>query len=328
MKLTLGAAAVVAVAFSSAAAHAQDVEHFTNIEKAVEAAKKGKKDILVDFTGSDWCGWCIKLTEEVFATEEWKKAASDKYVFVELDFPQAKKQTEEEKKYNREKQALYGIQGFPTILVLNSDGRLYARTGYEAGGPENYLKHLAGFSARKAELTKGLAAVKEGKPADRAKALAALLDKLAEWEVDGGYRDLKEQMVELDVKSDAGRKFAKELALAYHQEGAEEKFKKYLKLLKENDADGAEYVETAIAINKDVMPILESQDWKGGLEKLTPMLTKKGEAGQIVRFYAAICEVRQGNKDKAIDLLDAGAKMAPKTPLAKQMTDAILELKR
>ena len=73
---------------------AQELSHFDTIEKAVEAARTDKKDILVDFTGSDWCGWCIKLHDEVFSQEAWKKAAAGKYVFVELDFPRKKEQSE------------------------------------------------------------------------------------------------------------------------------------------------------------------------------------------------------------------------------------------
>src|SRR5262245_35067312 len=107
---------MVAVFALAATAYAQDVEHFDTIEKAVASAQKSKKDIIVDFTGSDWCGWCIRLNKEVFSEDAWKKKASAKYVFVELDYPQRKKLPDEQKKYNDRMQRLYGVQGYPTIM--------------------------------------------------------------------------------------------------------------------------------------------------------------------------------------------------------------------
>src|SRR5258705_6473807 len=114
--------AALLLAGSAAGAAAQDLERFIRIEDAVKAAK-GKKDIIVDFTGSDWCGWCKKLVKEVFDQEDWKKAASPKYVFVEIDFPRKKEQTDEEKKYNSALQQRFDVQGYPSIFILDSQGR-------------------------------------------------------------------------------------------------------------------------------------------------------------------------------------------------------------
>ena len=329
----------VAAVFLAAAAPvtAQEVARFDTIEKAVEAAKKDKKDILVDFTGSDWCGWCIRLNEEVFSQEAFKKGAASKFVFVELDFPQRKALADEQKQYNARMQQLHGIEGFPTVLVLDSEGRAYAKTGYHEGGAEGYLKHLAEFAPRKEELSKLRKAWTDGPEADRLGALENLLTKLGEWSVAGGYADLQEKSLELkeksvdsDVKNASGNRarYAKELALHFHRKKEAEKHAKYLKLLKELDADSAAGIETMIWIETEVFPVLEKQDWQGALDKLTPRLELKGEAGQQASYFAAVCQFRLGSKEKTLELLEAAVKLAPKTAMAKDIEKTIAQLKQ
>ena len=107
------------------------------------------KDLLVDFTGSDWCGWCIKLHDEVFEHDIWMEGAQKDYILVALDFPRAEeiKAKVPNPERNEELQAKYGVRGFPTILMMTSDGEVYGRTGYQAGGPEKYLEHMAELRA-------------------------------------------------------------------------------------------------------------------------------------------------------------------------------------
>ncbi len=115
----------------------------TDFEKAKTAAAKDGKDLLMDFTGSDWCGWCIKLHEEVFSKDAFKQEAPKHFVLVEVDFPQGKEQAEELRKQNEKLQQKYGIEGFPSIVLADAGGRPYAVTGYEAGGAAKYVDHLA-----------------------------------------------------------------------------------------------------------------------------------------------------------------------------------------
>jgi len=117
----------------------------TDLEAAKKQAAAEKKDILVDFTGSDWCGWCIRLKKEVFDQAEFAEA-SKKFVLVEIDFPRAKKQTPEVKARNEALSKQFAISGFPTILLLDAQGEVYAQTGYQEGGAPAYLKHLAQLS--------------------------------------------------------------------------------------------------------------------------------------------------------------------------------------
>ena len=132
---------IIAVSlFMAVSLQAKDWE--TDFKKASAAAKKSGKYMLVDFTGSDWCGWCIKLDKEVFDKKEFKKYAKANLVTVKLDFPRRKKLSKKLQKQNNELMKKYGVRGFPTILILNSKGEQVAKTGYQAGGPEKYVEHL------------------------------------------------------------------------------------------------------------------------------------------------------------------------------------------
>ncbi len=111
-------------------------------EKAIVQAKAEKKLVLLDFTGSDWCGWCIKLDKEVFSQTEFKTYAKDNLVLVELDFPRGKPQSKELKEQNGKLQKEFGVRGFPTIIVLNAEGKKVGQLGYMPGGPTAFLAEL------------------------------------------------------------------------------------------------------------------------------------------------------------------------------------------
>lgn len=123
-------------------AAASDLEWITDLPKAQEKAKTEKKMVMMDFTGSDWCGWCIKLHKEVFSTDDFAKYAKDNLVLVEVDFPQKKKQSAAQTKANKELQQKYKVEGYPTIIVLNSEGKKVGELGYQEGGPKPFIAQL------------------------------------------------------------------------------------------------------------------------------------------------------------------------------------------
>jgi len=116
-----------------------------NLDQAIQQAKKENKAVLVNFTGSDWCIWCKRLSSEVFQQKAFKEYADKSLVLVMLDFPRDKQQTPETQNYNRSLAEKYGIQGFPTILIFNGQGKLVAQTGYQPGGPEKYVEHIKSY---------------------------------------------------------------------------------------------------------------------------------------------------------------------------------------
>jgi len=108
-----------------------DAGWLTSFDQALAQAKAEKKVVLADFTGSDWCGWCIKLKKEVFASAEFQKFAGEKLVLLELDYPRNKPQSDALKKQNAELQKKFNVDGFPTIVFLDGAGKELGRiTGY------------------------------------------------------------------------------------------------------------------------------------------------------------------------------------------------------
>ena len=131
-----------AFALLATAAFAVPAGWTDDYEKAVAQAKAENKLVFLDFTGSDWCGWCMKLDREVFSHQEFKNYAKDKLVLVEVDFPQGKHQTTKVKAQNAKLQKQFAVQGYPTIIVLNSDGKKIGQLGYMEGGPNNFVAKL------------------------------------------------------------------------------------------------------------------------------------------------------------------------------------------
>ena len=134
-----GALAVLALTHTAATAKPGWSEDFA---KASAQAKSEKKMTLIDFTGSDWCGWCIKLDKEIFATPEFEEYAKKNLVLVEVDFPRSKEQSAELKEQNAKLKKEYPVKGFPTIIVLDAEGKKIGQLGYMKGGPAAFIAEL------------------------------------------------------------------------------------------------------------------------------------------------------------------------------------------
>jgi protein disulfide-isomerase len=139
-KLTLLLTAV----FAAVTAFAADDGWMTDLAKAQEKAKAEKKMVLIDFTGSDWCPPCKKLHETVLVSEEFKAFAKDNLILVEIDFPNSKPQTPELKAANKKLGEQYKIKGYPTVIVLDGEGKeLFKKVGYGGTSAKDYVADLA-----------------------------------------------------------------------------------------------------------------------------------------------------------------------------------------
>lgn len=144
-----GGAAPAETAAAAPAGEAAAHEWLEDYEAAKKIAAEKKIPILIDFSGSDWCGWCVKLEQEVFSQDAFKAYAKDNLVLVLADFPQAKPQDEKVKEQNTKLQEAFKIQGYPTVVLVDAEGKELARTGYKKGGPEAYVAHLKELLAAK-----------------------------------------------------------------------------------------------------------------------------------------------------------------------------------
>jgi len=124
-------------------------EWLTDYTKALDQAKTQNKPVLIDFTGSDWCGWCMKLDREVFSVAQFKSYAAQKLVLLKIDFPRRKALPAAEKQQNDKLATQYGIQGYPTIVVLKPDGTKAGELGYTPGGPQAFISELEKITLKK-----------------------------------------------------------------------------------------------------------------------------------------------------------------------------------
>ena len=125
----------------------EELTWHTDMSKATDISIKENKPMFLFFTGSDWCGWCIRLQKEVFKTPEFIKWAKENVVLVELDFPRKNEQTDAVKMQNSQLQQQLQVRGYPTVWFVSAAKTAEAKvnltalgsTGYVAGGPKVWI---------------------------------------------------------------------------------------------------------------------------------------------------------------------------------------------
>ena len=124
-----------------------DLEWHTDLNKAIEISIESEKPLFMFFTGSDWCGWCIRLQKEVFFKPDFVKWAKENLVLVELDFPRRKKLEESLKQQNENLRQMFAVRGYPTgwfvIPEIEENKVNFKRLGsqgYVAGGPKTWIR--------------------------------------------------------------------------------------------------------------------------------------------------------------------------------------------
>jgi len=247
---------------------------------------------LIDFTGSDWCGWCIKLNKEVFSQDPFKAGVKDKFVLVELDYPKDKsKLSEDTQKQNEELGKKYQVQGYPTILLCDAEGKPFAATGYQPGGPEAYVKHLDELRAKKAVRDEALASAGKLEGVAKAKALVAALGamELGDEMVQNFYGDVAAQIKAADPKDETGYIKAAE---------AKARFSKFQEELgacaQKGDHDGA-------------LALVDKTLKEGGYGK---------EETQQVMMTRGMILAQQKKFDEAIKAVEEAKAFAPDTKMA------------
>ena len=118
------------------------IKWYTNYSQAVQDASKNHKPILLFFTGSDWCGWCKKMHQEVFSSPDFTSQVGSSFVFVDVDFPMNQQVPPDVAQQNTQLKQKYGVTGYPTVIILDSNENFIAETGYRPGGGKAYADYL------------------------------------------------------------------------------------------------------------------------------------------------------------------------------------------
>lgn len=264
----------------------------SDFEAAKKQAAESKKDLLIDFTGSDWCSWCIKLHKEVFSQDPFKAGVKDKFVLVELDYPKDKsKLSAATLKQNEELAKKYSISGYPTILLTDAAGKPFAATGYQAGGPEGYVKHLDALRAKKAVRDESFTAAAKASGVEKAKALVAALTAmgLEDEMISNFYGDVAEQIKAADPKDETG--FSKASGVKVRLAAIQSELSI---CAKKNDHEGA-------------LAVMEKALKEGGFdteETQKMMITRAMILGKLKKF------------DEAIKAMDEAKAVAPDSQMA------------
>ncbi|HXG13035.1 MAG TPA: trypsin-like peptidase domain-containing protein [Gemmataceae bacterium] len=170
-----------------------------DLEAAKQQAAEQNKDILIYFDASDWCPYCIRLTQRVLLAPTFQERARQQFVFVRLDFPRgpvAKAKVQDPAR-NERLQKLFEVEGFPSLILTDEKGLPYAITGYQEGDADRYLAHLEELRQLRAQRDKLLEAVASARGATRLEAAKAALSFLDECNVIGHYGHLLSQWAEL-----------------------------------------------------------------------------------------------------------------------------------
>ncbi|WP_459556164.1 thioredoxin family protein [Lacunimicrobium album] len=184
-----------------AAEEKAEIPWMTDLAAAKKKATDENKELLLFFTGSDWCGFCIKLNDEVLTKPDFAAMISEKFVPVELDFPNKKELPAELKAQNDELKGQFEIRGFPTICVTDTDLRLFkAHVGFP--GAEKFREGFGQTSELIAAVDTTVGSQKLADISD-VKVLNELMGKLPEDSLQFGWVPTIEKLVAASKDSDA-----------------------------------------------------------------------------------------------------------------------------
>ena len=306
----------------------------TDFELAKQQATAENKTILMDFTGSDWCGWCIRLHEEVFSLPEFKDYAKENLVLLELDFPRSKQLSPDLVAQNEKLQEEFKVQGFPTILLLDGEGRPFGRTGYQEGGPTAYIEHLSELIEIRQVRDKAFADAEKAEGLDKAKHLSEGLAVLSDDVILPAYRPVIDEVIALDendeaaLKSKFTRLIAKaevaerlsDLQMLLRQSDDEERVLGEFDKLEKEFAEAPAAMAQIHLLKIQVLNAFEKNEMVFALaDQLAKSQALDDEERSMVYTMHAMTHGKAGSPEKGIELID--------TAIAElEQVEAVLQL--
>ncbi|WIO74651.1 thioredoxin family protein [Porticoccaceae bacterium LTM1] len=331
--LSKALASVALVAFASSAFAEKGEQWLTDMDEAQKVAKAEGKSIFMFFTGSDWCGWCIKLDNEVLSKEEFLAYAKDNLVLVDLDFPQGEDViTEEQRAHNDKWKDVFKPRGFPTVYLTDASAKAFAQTGYQAGGPVAYVDHLKALIEGKKATEQLQADIAKAKGLKRAKLLDQLLN------TDGAMIDDKngkiEEIVALTEGKDdtlynkyhtiqVGNNMMSDLGKVYRGEGSnEEKLDQILAVFSSYDSvkEGQALHRLLGSIGDQFIKTGQTENGAAFMDKITSDSSYPLEIQQTTALFKAIITANASEVDheKAIKFYDQAMAMDPESQTGKR----------
>lgn len=122
-----------------------------NFNEAKKSAAEQDKNIIIVFSGSDWCAPCIKLDRNIWQSDAFKKEAGQDWIIVRADFPRKKANelSKEQTEHNRKLAEKYNLEGsFPLVVILDKNGKVLGKMGFKNVSPEEYIKMIHAFEKK------------------------------------------------------------------------------------------------------------------------------------------------------------------------------------
>jgi len=279
----------------------------TDLAAAHALAKQKGLDVLLEFTGTDWCHWCRRLRSEVLDTKPFLEFAQKHFVLVTLDYPRRTKLPPALERQNHELQAKFDITAFPTLLLTDADGRPYAQTGHIKGGPEPYLKHLTRLLQKKTRRDAAMAKAGLRQGPERAVALSSVLDAI-DTPLRRHYGAIMDEILALDASNVLG-----------------------LKAQVEKERAETALSEQVAALETRLEGMLGQQQFQEAVAAIERFCTEKNPKGaSLQRLLVCECAARAGLEDFAGAATTAKAALAaaPEGEMADQLRKRIGELAR
>ncbi|MEM9413353.1 MAG: thioredoxin family protein, partial [Planctomycetota bacterium] len=195
--------ALTSVIFA-ANAYSADNLWLDDIHQAIKIAQEEEKDLLLLYTGSDWCPPCKKLEAEVFSQDAFVNEAGSQFIFVMFDFPKKSELPDKTAQQNHQWATKFGIEGYPTVVLMDRQQRPFGITGYREGGVENYLAILSELKQKRIRRDEAFAKAEALEGAERATALDAGLSQLDPAIAELYYDDMIQEIVQIDNEDELG----------------------------------------------------------------------------------------------------------------------------
>lgn len=273
--LTVFVGIAVLICMTATAGMSAEATWVTDFAKAKQTAAKEKKDLLVNFTGSDWCPYCIKLHDNVFSKKEFQEAIPKKFVMVTLDFPKDKsKQSKEEQQQNKKLQDQYSVSGFPTIYLMDADGKPFAKNvGYGGDSAADYVKDLLNKDQIRVKRDNLLTKAKSAQGVEKAKLIDQALSLMDNEIALAFYKDEYKEIIAADADNKAGLK------------------SKYEGIVRAEDLKGKiQDIMSSAQGDQDAM--------KQAIPKLTALITDDSSDAEKFQVLFARANLKYQNQDK------------------------------
>lgn len=304
-RFALAVLSVVAIGLGYVApktATAEDAEHkawTVSFEEAKKLAAEQGKDILMEFTGSDWCPPCKALHAKVLSQEVFLTEVPKSYILLKLDSPRDKsKQTEEEIAQYKKLSAEYKVSGVPSVFLADAEGKPYVKmVGYGGQDAEAYVKQVLEKPPIRKQRDEFLAKANTAEGVEKAKLLDQAISQIDSALALDAYADTVKEIVELDADD------AAQLKTKYESKLRVAELKNRLASIQRSGRGNPE----------------------GALQEISALiddLKPEGEALQEV-LYAKGVILFGGNKDESKKALEAALKIAPDSQLGKRIEQII-----